>query len=133
MSTSDKIAVVVLGVTAFGCVGTWLAVPGLHRWANKSRRLIAFGAILLAVSIIFWLQSKGDSIGPKAGDALPQMQPKPGQPMQADGDPGISDAQTSFGKNSPNVKSSGSGPVTVTIQDHTRPMLPLAKPAKKEK
>jgi len=45
----------------------------------------------------------------------------------------IHNSQSSNGKNSPNVINSGSGPVTVTIQDQATPTPGTAKPKEKKK
>jgi hypothetical protein len=135
VSTGDKIAWVGLVVGAFGCVGTWLVVPGIQGWADKHRRLIVLGgAILLttAVFLVFWLQS-GSSDGRMVGEALEHIEPKSEPPKPLPVGAAASDVQTSFGRSSPNIKSSGSGPVTVTIQDQAVPASPPARPDEKNK
>jgi hypothetical protein len=65
-----------------------------------------------------------------AWQQIPKSQPE--QPKQASGPPAAgTDIQTSFGANSPNVKSSGSG--AVTVQVGAAPTPPPAKADKKKK
>jgi hypothetical protein len=93
MNTGDKIALISLIVGLVTCVGAWLVVPGFRQWAHKRKRWMAFAAALLAVLFIAWLERPEQAPGLSAGP----------------------DIQTSIGNNSPNIKSSGSGPVNVQI------------------